>query len=132
MTWLIMIATILLIVATTEVQLWCFTLNRHAWWLQHHPHEDRRSVNYKSLYYSSTFAALLSALTLFTWIFIMVMGCSCSISIPATIMLWFIAMGGKLVLISHLSLLSKLCRLNKYYYPILTTMLCHQYKKLIK
>ncbi len=130
-TWLIVIASILLIAATTEVQLWCFTLNRHAWWLKNHPLKDRRSVSYKSLYFLSTFSALLSGLTLFTWMFIVTMGCACPISAPLFVMIWVIAMGSKVVLVSYLHLIAKLCRLSKYYYPILTVKLCQFYKKMV-
>jgi hypothetical protein len=123
MTWLIVLATAILIFATSEVQVWSFTLNRHAWWMKKHPELEKRCINYKSLFYTSTFTALLSALTLFVWIYILVMGCMCPLSgivIPA---LFFIGMGAKVVLISYLYLVAKLCRLNQYYYPPVTNWL---------
>ena len=131
-TWFIVIATILLIVATIEVQTWCFTLNRHAWWSKKYPSLDRRSINYKSLFYTSTFSCLLSFLTLLSWIIVITLGCSCPVASIMFFVFWMIAMGSKLVLISFLTLIAKLCRLNKNYYPSLTVWLCDKYKKLVK
>lgn len=131
-TFLIVIASILLIAATTEVQLWCFTLNRHAWWSKNHPENDRRSINYKSLFYTSTVTAILSALTLATWMFIVVMGCNCPLSVVVIPALWFIGMGSKLILISYLTLIAKLCRLNEYYYPHISIWICRLFKRIVK
>jgi hypothetical protein len=62
--------------------------------------------------------------------FIVVMGCACPISGWLLIFLFFIAIGSKMILISYLSLIAKLCRLNRYYYPPLTTWLCKQYTEM--
>lgn len=131
-TTLIVICTTILILATSEVLIWSFTLNRHAWWTKNHPETERRSINYKSLLYTSTFTAVLSAITLFAWILLLTMGCTCPSSLPFTFLLFFIAIGSKLVLISYLSLIAKLCRLNKYYYPPITVWLCSKFKELTK
>ena len=126
-TWIIVICSALLILATAEVQIWGFTLNRHAWWMKKHPGLERRCINYKSLFYTSIYTSVLSAITMFAWIFLIVMGCACSISGWLLVFLFFIAIGSKILLISYLHLIAKLCRLNKYYYPPLTVWLCKKF-----
>ena len=127
MVWLTVICSIILIIVTSEVLLWSFTLNRHAWWIKTHPKEDKRNINYKSLFYNSTFTAIISIITLFVWIYLVIMGCAChAMLLP---LLFIIALGGSMVIICYLSLIAKLCRLDKYYYPPLTVKLCKWYKQ---
>jgi len=131
-TWLIVICSALLILATAEVQIWGFTLNRHAWWMKEHPGLERRCINYKSLFYTSIYTSLLSAVTMFAWIFLIIFGCVCPVSGWLLIFLFFIAMGSKLILISYLHLIAKLCRLSKYYYPPLTVWMCNKFQEWVK
>ena len=127
-TWLIVICSALLILATSEVQIWGFTLNRHAWWMKEHPGLERRCINYKSLFYTSIFTSGLSAITLFAWIWLVIMGCACTLSGWMLFFLFFIALGAKILLIAYLALIAKLCRLNNYYYPPLTVWLCKKFQ----
>lgn len=129
--WLLIICTIILVISTAEVQVWSFTLNRHAWWMKNHPKLERRCINYKSLFYTSTFTSVLSALTLFLWIYIIVMGCACSTVLFITMCLFCIAMGSTFILIGYLQLIAKLCGLKKYYYPPLSVWLCKLVNKFI-
>lgn len=131
-TWIIVICTAILIFATSEVLVWSFTLNRHAWWMKNHPESERRCINFKSLYITSIFTGVLSGMNLFAWIYLLVMGCTCPISTALTFTLFFLALGAKLILISYLSLIAKLCRLNKYYYPPVTVWLCNRFQEWTK
>ena len=129
MIWLLVLCTAILVFATAEVQIWGFTLNRHAWWMRNHPHNERRCINYKQIYATSIFSSGLSAITLFAWIWLMVMGCTCPWSAWLIGVYFIIALGSKMVLISYLSTIAKLCRLNKYYYPPVTVWLCKKFQE---
>jgi len=120
---IITICSILLILIVSEVQIWSFTLNRHAYWLKKHPELDRRNINYKSLFYTSMHCSILSLITLLLWIFAIVMG-NGYMTITFTVFLFAIILGYMIIFISFLSLIAKLCRLNKNDYPPLTTILC--------
>lgn len=121
---LITICTIITVVITAEVQIWGFTLNRHAHWVKNNPVDERRVINWKSLSYNSILTASLSSTSLLTWIWIITMG---GIAYPMVFVLWLHGIGFNTILISYLSLIAKLCRLNKYYYPPLTVYIAKKF-----
>ncbi len=123
---LITICTLITVIITAEVQIWGFTLNRHALWVRDNPVDERRVVNWKSLAYNSVLTASLSIITLLIWIWMIVMG---GITYPLFFLLWLIGTGFNIILISYLSLIAKLCRLNKYYYPPLTVYIARWFMK---
>ena len=129
---LITIFSVLIVLAVAEVQIWGFTVNRHAWWMKNHPTQDKRRINYKSLFYASAFTSLLSLIMLFAWMYTIVLGTSaCNASIFLVTLFFIVGFGSSSVLISYLSLISRLCRLNKYYYPPLSSWLCKKIQKVI-
>lgn len=129
MTTLIIIFSILIVLATTEVQIWGFTINRHAWWMKNNPHLEKRRINYKSLFWSSIFTAVLSLMMLLAWMITVMMIATCTSSYVLICLFFFVGFGSSAVLISYLSLISKLCGLNKYYYPPLSSWVCGKIKR---
>lgn len=121
MTWLTIILGIVLFVIINEAILWCYTINRHAEWLNRHPKDDRRQTNHKRLFFASGACGAITFLQLILWIYMMVFNYICMTNFPMYLLFYTLTLGQLMVIISFLGLIAKYSRLPQQYRPILTS-----------